>query len=84
MTLTFRVGRSRLFDIFIKICSKVSSFDMTRIGPYIHRITTTNHDISIGPMYFKAVIFDLDLESQQKKWQEPFLKSKREYKHFGV
>ena len=47
MTLTFKVGRSRLFEYFIKI------------GPSVHRITTKNHDI--GPIYSKAVVFDPDL-----------------------
>ena len=75
MTMTFRVGRSRSFEFF----HKVSSFDMNRFGPYVYRKTTKNHDIMICPMYSKAMTFDLDLESQKKTWQEPFLKSTREY-----
>ena len=59
MTWTSKVGRSRLFEYFIKICLKVSTFDINRHGPSVHRITTKNHDIFIGPIYSKAVAFDL-------------------------
>ena len=84
MTLTFRVGRSRSFENCIKSCGEVSTFDITRFWTSLHRKTTKNSDIISGPIYSKAVTFDLDLESQKKKWQEPFLKSTREYKHFGI
>ena len=32
----------------------------------------------IGSIYFKAVTFDLDHESQKKNWQEQFLKPTHE------
>ena len=59
MTLTFRVGRSRSSEVFSLNCCNVSSFDMNRFGPYVYRITTKIRDIIIGPMYSKAVTFDL-------------------------
>ena len=57
---------------------------MTRFGTSFHRKTTKNSDIISGPIHSEAVTFDLDLESQKKKWQEPFLKSTREYIHFCI
>ena len=84
MTLTFRVGRSRSFENCIKSCRKVSTFDTTRFGTSFHRKTTKTSDIISDPIYSKAVTFDLDLESEKKKWQEPFLKSTHDNKHFGI
>ena len=40
MKLTFKEGGSRLFEYFIKNCPMVSTFDITRYGPSVHRITT--------------------------------------------
>ena len=57
MNLTFKVGGSRLFEYFIKTALRY----ITRYGPSVHRITTNNRDIFIGPIYSKAVAFDLDL-----------------------
>ena len=84
MTLIFRVRRSISFECFIENCCILSIFDITRFGPSVHRITTTNHDIIIFPMHFKAVTFDLDLEREKKKWQEPFMKPTHEVKHFAM
>ena len=84
MTLTFRVGRSRSFENCINSCGEVSTFDITRFGTSFHRNTTKNSDIISDPIYSKAVTFDLDLESEKKKWQEPFLKSTHYNKHFGI
>ena len=83
MTLTFRIGRSRSFENCIKSCDAASTFDISRFGTSFHRKTTKNSDIISGPIYSKAVTFDLDLESEKKKWQEPFLKSTHD-KHFGI
>ena len=84
MTLTFQVGRSRSFESRIKSCREVSTVGITKFGNSFYRKTTKISDIISGPIYSKAVTFDLDLESQKKKWQEPFLKSTCEYKHFGI
>ena len=59
MTLTFPVGRSRSFENCIKSCGVVSTFDITRFGTSFHRKTTKNSDIISGPIYSKAVTFDL-------------------------
>ena len=75
MTLTFQVGRSRSFESHIKSCREVSTVGITRFGTSFYRKTTKNSDIISGPIYSKAVTFDLDLESQKKNWQEPLLKS---------
>ena len=58
--------------------------NITRFGTSFYRKTAKNSDMISGPIYSKAVTFDLDLESQKKKWQEPFWKSTCEYKHFGI
>ena len=71
------------FKKFQKSCGEVSTFDITRFGTSFHRKTTKNSDIISDPIYSKAVTFDLDLESEKKKWQEPFLKSTHN-KHFGT
>ena len=75
MTLTFQVGRSRSFKSRIKSCREVSTVGITKFGTSFHRKLPKNSDIISGPIYSKAVTFDLDLESQKKKLQEPFLKS---------
>ena len=59
MTLTFRVGRSRSFENYIKSCHVVSTFDTTRFGTSFHRKTTKTSDIISDPIYSKAVTFDL-------------------------
>ena len=59
MTLTFRVGRSRSFENFIKSCGEASTVDITKFGTSFHRKTTKNSDIISGPIYSKAVNFDL-------------------------
>ena len=84
MTLTFRVGRSRSLENCSKSCDEASTFDLTRVGTSFHRNTTKIGDIIRDPIYSKAVTFDLDLESEKKKWQEPFLKSTHDDKHFGI
>ena len=59
MTLTFQVGRSRSFESRIKSCRKVSTVGITRFGTSFYRKTTKNSDIISGPIYSKAVTFDL-------------------------
>ena len=59
MTLTFRVGRSRSFENYIKSCGDASTFDITRFETSSHRKTTKNSDIISDPIYSKAVTFDL-------------------------
>ena len=59
ITLTFRVGRSRSFENCIKSCGEVSTFHITRFGTSFHRKTTKNSDIISGPLYSKAMTFDL-------------------------
>ena len=70
--------------VALKLRGEVSTVDITWFGTSFHRKTTKNSDIISGPIYSKAVTFDLDLESQKKKWQEPFLKSSNETKHDGI
>ena len=82
--MTIRVGRSRSFKNCIKNCGEASSFDITRFGTSFHRKTTKNSGIISDPIYSKAMTFDLDLESEKKKRQEPFLKSTHDNKHFGI
>ena len=53
MTLTFRVGKLH------QNCGEVSTVDITRFGPSFHRKTTKKSDIISGPIYSKAVTFDL-------------------------
>ena len=59
MTLTFRVGRSRSFENCVESCGEVSTVDITRFGTSFHRKITKNSDIISGPIYSKAVTFDL-------------------------
>ena len=59
MTLTFRVGRLRLFENCLKSCGDASTFDITRFGTSFHRKTTKTSDIISNPIYSKAMIFDL-------------------------
>ena len=80
MTLTFRIGRSRSFERFITNCPNVSYFDITRFGPSVHRITTKIMTL-LSVLYVlkpRTLTFDIDLESQKKNWDEPFLKFTRE------
>ena len=65
MTLTFRVGRSRLFENCIKSCGEASIFDIIKFGTSFHRKTTKNRDIISDPIYSKAMTFDLVLESEK-------------------
>ena len=84
MTLTFQVGRSRSFENCFKSCGEASTFDIIGFGTSFHRKTTKTSDIISDPIHSKAVTFDLDLESEKKKWQEPFLKSTHDFKQFGI
>ena len=59
MTLTFRVVRSRSFENCIKSCGEVSTFDITRFGTSFHRKAIKTSDIIGGPIYSKAMTFDL-------------------------
>ena len=59
MTLTFQVGRSRSFESCIKSCREVSTFGITRFGTSFYRKTIKISDIISGPIYTKAVTFDL-------------------------
>ena len=59
MTLIFQVGRSRSFKSYIKSCREVSIVGITRFGTSIYRNTTKISDIISGPIYSKAVTFDL-------------------------
>ena len=86
ITLTFRMVVSMSFESFIINCCRLSTFEIIMFGHSVHRITTKNHDIMVGPIYSKAVTvtFDLDLDSQKKNWQEPFLEPTHETKHDGI
>ena len=68
----------------MKNCGKISTFDITRFWTSFHRIKINNHDIIIDPIYSKALTFDLDLDSQKKNSQEPFMKPTHETKHDGI
>ena len=59
MTLTFQVERSRSFESCIKSCRKVSTVGITKFGNSFYRKTTKISDIISGPIYSKAVTFDL-------------------------
>ena len=59
MTLTFRVRRSRSFENCIISCGEVSTFDITRFGTSFHIKSIKNSDIISGPIYSKAMTFDL-------------------------
>ena len=59
MTLTFQVGRSRSFESCIKRCHEVSTVGIIRFGTSFYRKTTKLSDIVSGPIYSKAVTFDL-------------------------
>ena len=83
MTLTFGVGISRSFET----CPKLSSFDINLLPGLGLLFTAKNYqndDMIRGSIYSKAVTFDLDLESQKKKWQEKILKPTHETKHDGI
>ena len=59
MTLTFKVGRSRLFKYFIKTALRYLLYN--QVWTFCSQNNYKNHDIFIGPIYSKAVAFDLDL-----------------------